>query len=249
MRIAVDTHTHTYASGHAYSTLIENARAAKAQGLALLCTTDHASEMPGAPHHWFFTNQKVLPRFIETVGIIRGVEANIMNREGDVDTPEVVDQHLDWMIGSLHEPVVSVGSQEQQTEMLINVIKQGRVDALGHLGNPHYDFDFATVIECAAQYNVAIELNNSSLQGHSRAGSKPRCYEIARIAKEKGAYLTTGSDAHYCSYIGGFDEVLALIDSVDIPAQQVITHSPQQFLNFLQLRGRGSIEEFELLVE
>lgn len=38
MKLAVDTHTHTYASGHAYSTLIENARAAKQNGLTLFCT-------------------------------------------------------------------------------------------------------------------------------------------------------------------------------------------------------------------
>ncbi|SJL84108.1 phosphatase [Vibrio palustris] len=249
MKIAVDTHTHTYASGHAYSTLIENARAANERGIALFCTTDHASEMPGAPHHWFFANQKILPRFLEGVGIVRGVEANIMNQQGDVDTPEMVDQRLDWMIGSLHEPVVRAGSQEQQTEMLMNVIKQGRVDALGHLGNPNYDFDFAAVVECAVQYNVAIELNNSSLQGHSRVGSKPRCYEIAKIAQQKGAFITTGSDAHFCSYIGGFDEVLALINEVNIPAEKIITHSPRQFLDFLQLRGRTPIDEFELHFE
>lgn len=46
MKLAVDTHTHTYASGHAYSTLIENARAAKQNGLTLFCTTDHAESMP-----------------------------------------------------------------------------------------------------------------------------------------------------------------------------------------------------------
>lgn len=48
MDIVVDSHTHTIASGHAYSTILENALAAKNKGLKLLCTTDHAPEMPGA---------------------------------------------------------------------------------------------------------------------------------------------------------------------------------------------------------
>lgn len=42
MDIVVDSHTHTIASGHAYSTILENALAAKNKGLKLLCTTDHA---------------------------------------------------------------------------------------------------------------------------------------------------------------------------------------------------------------
>ncbi len=49
MKIVIDTHTHTIASGHAYSTVLENALAAKNKGLELLCITDHAPEMPGAP--------------------------------------------------------------------------------------------------------------------------------------------------------------------------------------------------------
>lgn len=49
MNVVVDTHTHTLASGHAYSTIIENAQSAQNKGLKLLCTTDHAPEMPGAP--------------------------------------------------------------------------------------------------------------------------------------------------------------------------------------------------------
>ncbi len=32
MKIVVDSHTHTLASGHAYSTIIENAKAAKQKG-------------------------------------------------------------------------------------------------------------------------------------------------------------------------------------------------------------------------
>lgn len=99
MRIQVDTHTHTYASGHAYSTIIENAFAASQLGLPMFCTTDHASSMPGAPHYWFFNNQRVLPRFIHNVAIVRGCEANICN-DSEIDIPPSVDSHLDWVMVS-----------------------------------------------------------------------------------------------------------------------------------------------------
>lgn len=247
MKLAVDTHTHTYASGHAYSTLIENAQSAAEQGLTMFCTTDHAESMPGAPHYWFFSNQRVLPRFLHGVAVVRGVESNILNIAGEIDIHPSVDQNLDWVIASFHEPVFRPGTKAQHTEALLNVIRSGRVDALGHLGNPHFDFDFQSVIDCAAQHNVAIEINNSTLKGHSRAGSVDRCYEIAQIAKACGAWITTGSDAHFCQDVGNLALASELLERLSIPCEQVITHSAAQFVQFLDLRGRHPVEEFQNL--
>ncbi len=247
MEFKVDTHTHTYASGHAYSTLIENAKSAKQNGLAMFCTTDHAESMPGAPHYWFFSNQKILPRFLEGVAIIRGVEANILNIEGEIDIPASIDRNLDWVIASFHEPVFCPSNKETHTEALINVIQSGRVDALGHLGNPNFDFDFEAVLKCAQQHNVAIEINNTTLKGNSRVGSVDRCHEIAQVGKDQGVFFTTGSDAHFCQDVGNLALVGELMDRVGIASEKVITHSAKQFLSFLQLRGREAIPEYSYL--
>lgn len=249
MRFVVDTHTHTYASGHAYSTIIENARAAADAGLKILCTTDHSELMPGAPHPWFFANQRVLPRFLEGVGIIRGVESNIMNRTGEIDVAPHILAQLDWVIGSFHDPVFAPANKSDHTEALLNTMQNGQVDALGHLGNPKYDFDFEAVLLCAKKHNVAIEINNSTLLGHSRVGSVERCYEIATIGKEIGNYFTTGSDAHFCSAIGQLDLASTLLETVGVDTSQVITHSVKQFLDFLTLRGHSAIDEFASLAE
>ena len=47
MRDILDVHTHTIASGHAYNTIYEMARAAAEKGLELLGITEHAPTMPG----------------------------------------------------------------------------------------------------------------------------------------------------------------------------------------------------------
>ena len=49
MQIIADTHVHTIASEHAFSTVMENLREAKAQGIRFLAVTDHTGLMPGAP--------------------------------------------------------------------------------------------------------------------------------------------------------------------------------------------------------
>ena len=43
----IDTHTHTVSSGHAYSTVTENAKYAASIGLEIIGMTDHAPKMPG----------------------------------------------------------------------------------------------------------------------------------------------------------------------------------------------------------
>ena len=47
MKIALDVHTHTLASGHAFSTLQEMARAAADKGLEVLGITEHSPGIPG----------------------------------------------------------------------------------------------------------------------------------------------------------------------------------------------------------
>ncbi|MDF2152632.1 phosphatase [Vibrio sp. CAU 1672] len=244
MELKVDTHTHTYASGHAYSTLIENARLAKENGLDMFCTTDHAESMPGAPHYWFFSNQRVLPRFLDGVAIIRGVESNLLNTEGEIDLHPSVDRNLDWVIASFHEPVFHPANSAAHTDALLNAIQGGRVDALGHLGNPNFDFDFEEVLQCAKEHHVAIEINNTTLKGNSRVGSVERCYQIAEIGNKLGVYFTTGSDAHFCHDVGNLDLVSEMLDKVGVASEQVITHSAQQFLAFLELRGRAPVAEY-----
>ncbi len=47
----VDVHTHTVASGHAYSTITEIAKHAGEIGLAGVAVTDHAPLLQGQPIH------------------------------------------------------------------------------------------------------------------------------------------------------------------------------------------------------
>lgn len=247
MQIVVDSHTHTLASGHAYSTIIENAKASKEKGLKLLCSTDHAPEMPGAPHYWFFNNQRILPRFLHGVGILRGVEANTLNTEGELDLPPSSYQHLDWVIASFHEPVFTPSTPEVHTRALINVIKNGRVDVLGHLGNPNYEFDIEAVLSCAKEQNVAIEVNNTSLTGKSRKGSDVRCSKIVEVGQRLGVFFTTGSDAHFCEEIARLDLAKSLLLEHGVPEEKILTTSTSRFLNFLLLRGKAPIPEFSEL--
>ena len=87
MKIELDLHTHTIASGHAFSTLQEMAMAASTAGLKLLGITEHSSGIPGSCEPIYFRNLHVVPRTMYGVRLLLGAEINILNTNGDIDLP------------------------------------------------------------------------------------------------------------------------------------------------------------------
>ena len=100
----LDLHTHTVASGHAYCSLREMAKAAADKGLELLGITEHAPQMPGTCHKFYFQNIKVVPRQLYGIQLLLGSEVNILDAKGTVDLSDSVLKSLDVIIASLHIP-------------------------------------------------------------------------------------------------------------------------------------------------
>ncbi len=95
IRLEADLHTHTVASGHAYSTVKELAEKAAVKGIKLLGITDHGLRMPGGPNAYYFSNLIELPDHMEGIEILRGVEANIIDHLGRIDMPKGILERLD----------------------------------------------------------------------------------------------------------------------------------------------------------
>ena len=237
MKYALDVHTHTIISGHAYSTLMENAKAASEKGIKVLGTTEHGCTMPHAPHIWYFNNYKVLPREMYGVTMLYGVEANIMDYDGRLDMDDETLAKLDIVIGSIHDEVYKVGNIDENTDAFMNVIKSGKVDVIGHLGNPKVPVDFEKVVRCAKEHNVLIEINNSSFTT-SRIGSLENCKKIAQLCKEYGNMIIINSDAHFCTKIGECSEAVSMFESIDFPESKIINSDPDMLLDMLRKKGK-----------
>jgi putative hydrolase len=242
MDFPVDVHTHTVASSHAYSTILEYVAEARRKGVRLFANTDHGPAMPGAPHPWYFANLWVVPRVLEGVGVLRGIEANILGPDGRVDVPEEAAGRLDLVVASLHEPVWAPSNAAEHTRALVSTIRGGRVDIVGHPGNPKYPIELEVVVRAAAEHGVALEINNSSF-GTSRKGSGPYCRAVAEAARDLGAPLVMGSDAHFAGALGGFSASLALLEEAGFPPERTLNASPGAFLDFLERRGHPPIPE------
>jgi putative hydrolase len=243
MKYALDVHTHTIASGHAYSTLMENAKAASEKGIKVLGTTEHGITMPHSPHIWYFNNYKVLPREIYGVTMLYGTEANIIDYNGNLDMDDITLELMDIVIGSIHDVVYKIGSIQENTKAFINVIEKGKVNIIGHLGNPEVPVDYEKIVKCAKENDVLIEINNSSFTT-SRVGSYGNCTEIALLCKKYNAKLIINSDAHFCTLIGEFAESIDMLESIDFPEELIINKDPNEFL--LRLKKKGKLKDLNI---
>ena len=82
MEFTLDLHTHTVASGHAYSTVQEMAKAAADKGLKLLGITEHAQGIPGTCDEIYFHNMRIIPRKMYGIDLMFGSEINIIDHDG-----------------------------------------------------------------------------------------------------------------------------------------------------------------------
>ncbi len=238
MKLVLDTHVHTLASGHAYSTLAEYIEMAKSQGLDLIGITDHGPEMPGGPHIYHIGNQIVMPEVMEGIRVLKGVEANIMDCEGAIDVPERYLQYLDIVLASLHHQCFSAGTAKENTEALINTMKNPYVDVIAHSGNPTFPIDIPRFVAAAKEHHVLIEINNSSFTSISRSGSTENCVAIAAEANRIGAHVIAGSDSHIKYTLGKFDKVMDVFERVGMKEALIMNTSKDKLLDYLRANGK-----------
>lgn len=237
MKYVVDVHTHTIVSGHAYTTLLENVKEAKAKGIKILGNTEHGPKMPGGPHLFHFGNIKVIPREIYGVTILRGCEANIMDFNGNLDIPDYIEERLDLIIASLHDVCIKPGTKEENTRAILGAMDNPSVHIIGHSGNPAFPIFQEAMVKKALEKDVLIELNNSSLAG-SRKGSEDNCAMIAKLCKEYGVKVIIGSDAHTCFHIGEFDLVHKLLEEINMPEELIMNNDEFKLLKYLKKKGK-----------
>ncbi|MBR4113986.1 MAG: phosphatase [Anaerotignum sp.] len=237
MKLKIDTHTHTLASGHAYSTVDENFRWAAEKGLELVALTDHAPGMKDTTGHAYFANLHVLPEKLHGVRLLRGIELNIMDFNGTVDMDEKTLSRLDMAIASLHVPCIVPGSRKENTQTLLKVMENPYVDIIGHPGDPRYDIDYKEVFRQAKKTGTILEINNASLiPGGFRDGSQENVKKILRMSMEEGVSVVLGSDAHFYTGIGDFSHAIALLKEIGFPEELVLNTDPARFLASLKKR-------------
>lgn len=234
--IAVDTHTHTVLSGHAWSTLRENSASAAKKGLAGICLTEHGHAMPGSGPFFLAPAQKMLPRSIEGVRLFRGIEANIIDLHGRLDISDRFLLEAEFCIASLHDLCMTPGTPAENTAAMITALGHPGIDVLGHIDDIRAPCDFERIILAAKELGRLVEINNNSVI--MRKNSLERVTELARLCAKHGARVTVSSDAHFDDMIGTVGPALEILDNVGLPDELVVNRSLETFNAYLAERDK-----------
>ena len=219
MKLQADLHTHTIASTHAYSTIMENCQWAEKYGIEAIAMTDHAMAMPDSPHEWHFENLRCLPRKICGVTVLKGIESNIVDIEGNIDVPEWMLKNLDWVVASMHEQAIKTDTVENITNAYLKVCKNPYVDVIGHCTSDAFFFEYEKCVKAFKEYDKLVEINESSII--NKAGSRKNCYELLKLCKKYEVPVVVDSDAHFCQNIGQCPNAMKIIEEVGFPEELV----------------------------
>jgi putative hydrolase len=221
----IDLHVHTLASGHAFSTLKENIEEAKAKGLKVLGISEHAKTMGGAPHLYYFHNLKVFKKEIMGVRILKGIEANILDFQGNIDVEDELALRLDYLIASLHPACIRSGTIDENTHAIMNVMNNPYVKIIGHPDDSRFPLDYNKIVRKAAEKSVVLEVNNSSLSDRTeRKNARENQISYLNLCKKYGVKVMLGSDAHIWYNVGDFANALQIMDDLKFPPELILNY-------------------------
>lgn len=227
-KLRFDLHTHTIYS-HGKGDIEDNWVAAKAAGLETLGISDH-----GPGHIGFGLDPKKIPEMKMKAramamragheggpNVLIGVEANIINPDGQLDmTPEQLEQ-LDFVIAGYHFGTIgkaplkaglmhaagfvyshthlsAARQRDYNTMLVVKALENNKIRILSHPG-AKADFDIPAIAKACEKSGTWMEINN-------RHGCLT--VEGIRQAAKYDVTFIIGSDAHVPGDVGKYDEAL-----------------------------------------
>ena len=230
----LDVHTHTIASGHAYGTITEMAKAASEKGLKILGITEHTTGIPGTCDEFYFGNMVVVPRNMFGIELMLGAEINILDYKGTLGLDEWYFKHLDIRIAGIHEMCYKSGTIAENTQAIINTIKNPVIDIISHPVDGNCPLDYDEVVQAAKEYHVLLEINNNSLRSSRRKNVFENSVKILELCRQHNIPVLISSDAHYMTDIANFDNVEKVLETVNFPEELVINNSAEKFREFIK---------------
>lgn len=230
----LDVHTHTVASGHAYSTVQEMAQSAANKGLQILGITEHAPSIPGTCDPIYFRNLHIVPREMYGVRLLFGAELNILDTRGTLDLDEdYYRRHLDLRIAGIHALCWQGGTREENTDGMIAAIRNPWTHIISHPGDGTADLLFEPIVLAAKESRTLLEINSSSLiPTRGKLAARPNNLEILRLCKRYEVPVILGSDAHISFSIADYTHALPLLAEAEFPDDLVMNDKPTWFLQY-----------------
>jgi len=239
-RLSYDLHTHTTFS-HGKGSIEDNVKAAISRGLKTIGISDHG------PGHLTYgvkhSNIPVMRSEVERlkplypeIEILLGVEANIINRSGQLDVSEAELKQFDYLLAGYHygvfgeKPFFALGVHAQNlivngwfhkstkkqellnTELTVRAIYENDIKILTHPGDKGV-FDIGEIALACADRGTLMEIST---------WHKWLTVEGIRKAAMTDALFVISSDAHTPERIGDFQGAVDRIQEAGLDFKRVV---------------------------
>ncbi|HUM84798.1 MAG TPA: phosphatase [Lachnospiraceae bacterium] len=232
MEYVVDAHCHTIISGHAYSTMREMARAAHEKGLLALGITEHGPKVPGCMiNPYYIRNTRMIDRHMEGVELLLGVEADILNAEGELDVSEHDLSYCDIVIASIHKASYDhfdsrVIAENEVMRAYFAVLANPMVDIIGHPDDGAFAVDFDELAKEAKRTGKLLEVNNNSLDPRcSRLNGPENIRKLLAACRKYEVPVACNSDSHVDQLVGCHENSYRLFEEIGFPEELVVNAS------------------------
>lgn len=235
---AYDSHIHTIHSGHSHSAMTVEAINARwpEVGLERIAITEHVFTSRDIERIKLIAQGMPLD---ENVVLGAEMDADSIALDGTLVAPT---EGIDWVMASFHKfPGLSIwwhdeNFREYKEEKVIydewidwvhKVIAIGRPDALAHPGAMICQLsiveafegkvldDFKDIIQSCKEHGVAVEINEG-MQRKITWAQSATYHRIFQLAKQAGAKVVLGSDAHSLPQIGKYVWVRDIVKKAGI---------------------------------
>lgn len=235
MKILADYHTHTIYS-HGKGTIEDNIKAALKLGIKTLGISDH-----GHRHLTYGVKYDDIKKMREQIdllnekytdiNILLGIEANILDENGQIDVDDNLRKYFDYVMAGYHfgslpthllkgafhhmgnyiKPFRPI-YKEYNTRALINAMKTNDLFALTHPGSKG-QVDIIEIAKVSIQTNTALEI--SSRHSHLNV-------EEINLIKDMDVKFIISSDAHKPQEIGDFAKAIKRVKETGLDPSKII---------------------------
>lgn len=228
-----DLHMHSIMSGHAFGTIRELAASAAERGLKLIGVTEHGPGIPGTCDPILFRNICDAPRTLYGVEMLYGSEVNVL-KGGKLDLDRRHLDCLDYAVAGIHGLCYEDEGAVGNTDNVIAIMADPKVRFISHPDTDAYPMDYPALVQGAKEYNVALELNNSSLRKpHTRPGCVENYRTMLALCKEHGVKIVVNTDSHDPIAVGDFTKAVAFLEEMGFDEELIINNDLQKLKRFL----------------
>ncbi|MDR0330901.1 MAG: PHP domain-containing protein [Chitinispirillales bacterium] len=230
--IEFDLHVHSIFSKCGIHTVLELLERAKEIGIKGFAVTDHGLTIGGRLNNPFFERFRSP---CQSVKILKGVECNLLDGDGNIDVPHMFMNFLDIVLLGIHPNTAKGQSKDAYTNMLVAAMRKNPcVDIISHPNDPHYPVDYKRLAQTAKSMGVALELNNSKIL-YARTETQS-AVDLVQACKDEGCMIAVNSDTHAIHELGLDDSVRPILESLRFPNELIVNRDEKSALEFIDSR-------------